>query len=83
MKDEMLFLVSKRVRDIRTQKKITQEKLALNVGLDLSYYNHFENGKKNISLKNLLKISIALDVEPFEIMPSKTELLSKISEQNE
>ena len=50
-----------RLRAIRESKGISQEKLALNANMDRSYVNSVENGKRNISLVNIVKIAIALD----------------------
>lgn len=74
-KDELLLFIGTKVKNIRKIKGITQEKLALDCHLDLSYYNHFENGKKNISIKNLLLISKILDINIYEILPNKEELI--------
>ena len=52
----------KKVREIREEKKISQEKFALLIGMDRTYYSSVENGKRNISLKNINKIAIGLEV---------------------
>ncbi len=50
-----------RLRSIRESKGISQEKLALDANMDRSYVNSVENGKRNISLANIVKIATALD----------------------
>lgn len=51
-----------RVRKLRKQKGLTQEKLAERAGIDYSYLNLIENGKRNPSLKVMAKLSRILGV---------------------
>jgi ribosome-binding protein aMBF1 (putative translation factor) len=57
----------KRVRDIRRQKELSQEALALVCNLDRTYIGGVERGERNISLINIYKISEALGVEIQEL----------------
>ena len=50
-----------RVSSLRKKKSLSQEKLALLAGLDRTYINSVENGRRNISIINLKKISDALE----------------------
>lgn len=43
------------IKTIRVDRKISQEKFALSIGLDRTYYSSVENGKRNISLNNIKK----------------------------
>lgn len=54
--------VGLRIREIRLQRKMTQEQLGEKVGVTFSYIGRVERGQKNISLRTLGKIAIALDV---------------------
>ena len=47
---------------------MTQEKLALKASLDRTYIASVENGKRNISIKNLAKISSALECTLVDIV---------------
>lgn len=49
-----------RVRDLRKQKNLTQEKLAEKAGLHYTYIGVIERGEKNISMINIEKVSKAL-----------------------
>ena len=40
------------IRTLRNDKGLSQEKFALKIEMDRTYYASVENGKRNISLKN-------------------------------
>ena len=46
-----------RLHDLRNEAGISQEKFALQIGMDRTYYASVEAGKRNVSLKNLKKIA--------------------------
>lgn len=50
-----------RIKSIRKELKITQEKLAERADLDTTYISEVENGKRNITIVSLQKILVALD----------------------
>lgn len=58
--------VGSRIRELRTNAGLSQEKLALSADLDRTYIASVENGKRNISIVNLEKIIKALNCT-FEI----------------
>ena len=41
------------IRTLRNDKGLSQEKFALKIEMDRTYYASVENGKRNISLKNI------------------------------
>jgi len=53
--------VGNRIRELREKRNHTQESLALKSGLDRTYINSVENGRRNISVQALEKIILALD----------------------
>ncbi len=55
-------LFGTRIRFIRTSQGISQETLAHISGLDRSYIGGVERGERNISIVNIEKISIALNI---------------------
>jgi putative transcriptional regulator len=61
--------VGAKIREVRTQKDVTQEKLANEVGTSYSQVNRTELGKLNISISFLNKIALALGVDPKELLP--------------
>jgi transcriptional regulator with XRE-family HTH domain len=50
-----------RIKEYRTNLKLTQEALAFKAEIDKTYVNEVENGKRNISVINLEKLISALD----------------------
>jgi transcriptional regulator with XRE-family HTH domain len=58
----LIMLIQKkiglRIRSLRDQQDIKQEQLAWQAGVDRTYMNYVENGKRNITVKNLEKIVI-------------------------
>lgn len=61
----IIEVVVKNIKRIRKEKGITQEQLALDIGISYDYYRHFEAdlGKEGISVINLYKISVVLGVD--------------------
>jgi transcriptional regulator with XRE-family HTH domain len=49
------------IREMRKQRGISQESLALMCGLDRTYISGIERGTRNPSLTNILRIAAALD----------------------
>lgn len=53
--------LGKRIRELREKQGISQEKFALKIEMDRTYYSSVENGKRNISIENLYKIASGLN----------------------
>ena len=51
-----------RVKELRKEKELSQEKLANIAEIDRTYMTSLENGKRNVSLQNIEKIVSSLDV---------------------
>ncbi len=54
--------VGLRIKELRNEEGISQEKLALKANIDRTYLAGAEIGKRNLSLKSLEKIINALDI---------------------
>ena len=59
---DVKILVGQRVKELRNKLGISQEELADIAGLDRTYITSVECGKRNISIVNIEKLSIALKV---------------------
>ena len=78
-------ILGENVRELRTQKNITQEKLAEFLDLQTQTITAIENGKTFISCEVLAKLSNYFNVEPMVLFSPKinlneikTEQISKI-----
>ncbi len=59
----------KHLAKIRSEKDITQENLAFDLGVDRTYISYIERGKRNPSLYLLYKIAHVLNVKVKDIFP--------------
>ena len=55
-------VLGRNVRKIRQQRRMTQEKLAFEAEIDLTYVGGIERGKRNPSLLVMVRIAEALSV---------------------
>lgn len=55
-------VLGRNVRKIRQQRRMTQEKLAFEAEIDLTYVGGIERGKRNPSLLVMARIATALSV---------------------
>lgn len=65
---EVLKLIGERIREIRTKKEVSQEKLANECEMNYSQLNRMELGKVNFSISYLYKIAKALNVDPKDLL---------------
>lgn len=56
-----------RIRELRNIRGLSQEKFALSIDMDRSYYASVESGKRNISIKNIDKIACGLGISLEEL----------------
>lgn len=62
----------------REKLNISQEKFALSIGMDRTYYSSVESGKRNISIQNIYKIADGLGVPIEELMKTAEECMKEI-----
>lgn len=67
MGQSILVNFGKTIRKIRLSKNISQEKFADMCNLHRTYISDIELGKRNISLENIEKMALALDLKIFEL----------------
>lgn len=59
-----------KVQQLRKEKGLSQEKFALSIDMDRTYFASVEAGKRNISIKNIQKIADGLGVSLSELFES-------------
>ena len=69
-------IIGQRIRNYRTQKGLSQEKLAELAGCHPTYIGQLERGEKNATLESVEKITSAMDV-------SLSQLFDKLGERND
>jgi transcriptional regulator with XRE-family HTH domain len=63
-----LLKVGKRIRALREDAGLSQEAFAIKCDLDRTYISDVERGERNLSLLNLRKIALALNVQPSDLV---------------
>ena len=62
MDKNYLVKFGQRTRELRQKTGLSQEKFALMIGMDRTYFSSVESGKRNISLLNIKKIADGLEI---------------------
>ena len=60
--------LGQKVRALRQARGLTQEQLAHDVGIDLTYLGGIERGRRNPSLRVIVRMAQALGVTPPELL---------------
>lgn len=55
------------IKGIRKRKGLSQEKFALSIGMDRTYYSSVESGNRNVSLENIKKIADGFNISLEEL----------------
>lgn len=59
--------LGERIKELRTSLGISQEKFALQIGMDRTYFASVEAGRRNIAICNIKKIADGLGVSLSEL----------------
>ena len=62
-----------RIRNLRLETGLSQEKFALKIGMDRTYYASVESGRRNISLVNIERIASGLGIPLSELFMFEKE----------
>ena len=62
MEDTLKKQFGKRIQKFRKETGLSQEKFALKIEMDRTYFASVESGKRNVSLENIKKIADGLGV---------------------
>jgi transcriptional regulator with XRE-family HTH domain len=58
----------RKVKDLRRSLKLSQADLADDAGIRRALVSEVERGEANLTLNSIVRIAIALDVEPAELL---------------
>ena len=59
--------LGQRIREFRSKTGLSQEKFALSIGMDRTYFASVEAGRRNISICNIKKIADGLGISLSEL----------------
>lgn len=65
------------MRLARAERNWSQERLALEAGLNRTYVSAVERSEQNISLDNIARIANALNVEAFNLLKASYHIIDK------
>ena len=62
--EDIIKTVAKNIRKYRKERNVTQEQLAVDIGVSPEFYRKFEStlGSEGITLINVYRISVVLDI---------------------
>lgn len=59
--------LGEKIKELRKKSGLSQEKFALKIDMDRTYFATVESGKRNISLLNIAKIAKGLNISISEL----------------
>lgn len=59
--------LGERIKEFRSKTGLSQEKFALSIGMDRTYFASVEAGRRNISIRNIKKIADGLGISLSEL----------------
>lgn len=65
--EDLRILIGKRIVEIRMRNNQTQQDLEFLTGIDSAEVSKYEKGKRNLTLKTMIKFAVALQVHPKEL----------------
>lgn len=68
------------IRDVRKDRKFSQEKLAFESGLDRTFISLLECGRKQPSLVTIFQLAKALQIKPSQIIAAVEEKFNENSQ---
>lgn len=76
--------VGERIRALRKEQGLTQSRFGLMVELDRTYIVGIEKGRRNVSLDNLIKISLGLGTSLSDLLENvDADVLEQLKRENE
>jgi transcriptional regulator with XRE-family HTH domain len=81
-KDDLLRVFGESLKKYRKKRNISQEEFAFRAGLDRTYISGLECGKRNPTLKILVKLANALNMKPSELLMNLHSVAKGLHEKN-
>jgi transcriptional regulator with XRE-family HTH domain len=69
--DQLLSIFAANIRRHRLALGLSQEALGELAGLHRTYIGMLERGEKNATIRNIERLAIALEVEPYKLLVAK------------
>ncbi|MDC8105015.1 helix-turn-helix domain-containing protein [Chryseobacterium sp. B21-037] len=69
--EEFLIEIGKRISEIRNKNEQTLDDIEFLTGIDSSDISKYELGKINLTMKTLIKLSLALRIKPKDLVDFK------------
>ena len=66
--DLVIGYIAANLRRIRLKEGLTQERLAELAGVDLTYVQRVERGSQNLTVRTMVRLAQALDVQPSRLL---------------
>ena len=67
MNEDIVVRLGRRIRQLRIDTGLSQEKFAYSIGMDRTYFASVEAGKRNIAVRNIKKIADGLQISLSEL----------------
>ena len=61
-------ILAKNMRRLRAARKVTQEALAHDCGINRTYLSAVERSERNVSIDNIARIAKGLKVDPWKLL---------------
>lgn len=74
MVEDICILFGRRLRAIRLQRGLSQEKLAAEAGLARNFISMVETGQRNVTISTVSKLALALKCRMADLMPDSNPL---------
>ena len=70
--EDLRGVLAYRIRELRVLRGWSQERLALECSLDRTYVSAIERKRWNVSLSNIERLALALEVPPWSLLKLQT-----------
>lgn len=70
---DLQILLGRRLREIRIERDLSQEKLAERLGFHRTYIGGIERGERNLSLRSVEELADLLGVAPLDLLTENTD----------